>query len=68
MNDDWGAGAGGGESESVVLDLQDLLPDSGGEVVIRGVIRVSTGQGVTATGFADDHVTETSLRVVSETG
>lgn len=41
MSGDLGAGAGSGESQSVVLDLQDLLPDSGGEVVIR-----ITGLGV----------------------
>jgi len=44
-----------------VLDLKDLLPDSGGEIVIHGtglgMIGVSTGQAVTATGMADSHVT-----------
>ncbi len=47
--------------DTVVLDLKDLLPDSGGEIVIHGTgvgtIGVSTGQVVTATGMAEPHVT-----------
>lgn len=48
------------ESDTLVLDLQDLLPDSGGEIVIHGAgigLAVSTGQIVTATGTAESHVT-----------
>lgn len=49
------------ESDTVVLDLKDLLPDSGGEIVIHGaglgIIGVSTVQAVTATGMAETHVT-----------
>lgn len=48
-------------SDTVVLDLQDLLPDSGGEIVIHAArgdtIGVSTAQAVTGTGMADSHVT-----------
>lgn len=51
----------GEENETVVLDLKDLLPDSGGEIVIRsaglGIIGVSTAQTVTATGMSENHVT-----------
>lgn len=47
--------------DTVVLSLQDLLPDAGGEVVIHGVglgaVGVATDQAVTATGTADAHVT-----------
>lgn len=47
--------------DTVVLSLQDLLPDAGGEVVIHGVgvgaVGVATDQTVTATGTADAHVT-----------
>jgi hypothetical protein len=49
-----------GNAETVILDLQDLLPDSGGEIVLRGAglgLVISTGQAVTATGTADGHVT-----------
>ncbi len=52
--------AGDDESETVVLDLKDLLPDSGGEIVIHGTglgMVVSTSQTVTATGTAETHVT-----------
>jgi hypothetical protein len=48
------------DAGTIVLDLQDLLPDSGGEIVIHGAglgLAVSTGQAVTATGMADTHVT-----------
>ncbi len=55
------ASLGGDDNDSVVLDLQDLLPDSGGEIVIHsaglGIIGVSTGQTVTATGMTETHVT-----------
>lgn len=53
--------AGDADSDTVVLDLEDLLPDSGGEIVIHGaglgLIGVSTAQAVMATGTADSHVT-----------
>jgi hypothetical protein len=46
---------------TVVLELSDLLPDSGGEIVLRmtGVetLAVTTEQAVAATGLADAHVT-----------
>lgn len=49
------------DSQTIVLDLKDLLPDSGGEIVIHGaglgMISVSTAQAVTATGMTDAHVT-----------
>lgn len=49
------------DSQTIMLDLNDLLPDSGGEIVIHsaglGMIGVSTGQTVTATGMTDAHVT-----------
>lgn len=49
------------DSETVVLDLKDLLPDAGGEIVIHGsglgMIGVSTQLAVTATGTAEAHVT-----------
>lgn len=49
------------DNETVVLELKDLLPDSGGEIVIHGtglgIIGVSTSLAVTATGTADTHVT-----------
>lgn len=48
-------------TETVVLALQDLLPDSGGEIVIHGggfsAVGVATDQAVTASGTADAHVT-----------
>jgi uncharacterized protein GlcG (DUF336 family) len=48
-------------ADTVILTLQDLLPDAGGEVVIHGAgvgaVGVSTDQAVTATGTADAHVT-----------
>ncbi len=44
-----------------MLQLSDLLPDSGGEIVLRmaGVetLAVTTEQAVAATGLADAHVT-----------
>lgn len=48
------------ESETLVLDLRDLLPDSGGEIVIHGGglgLAVSTGLNLTAAGTAETHVT-----------
>ena len=48
------------EGDTLVLDLRDLLPDSGGEIVIHGAglgLTVCTGQVVTATGTAEPHVT-----------
>jgi hypothetical protein len=55
------ASLGSEKSDTVVLDLKDLLPDSGGEIVIHsaglGMIGVSTGQTVTATGMTESHVT-----------
>jgi hypothetical protein len=48
------------ESQTITLDLRDLLPDSGGEIVIRGGglgLTVNTSQAVTATGMSDAHVT-----------
>jgi hypothetical protein len=51
---------GSGEA-TVVLDLNDLLPDSGGEIVLRmtGVetLAVATDSAVAATGLAEAHVT-----------
>lgn len=45
----------------VVLALQDLLPDAGGEIVIHGAslgaVGVTTDNAVMATGMADAHVT-----------
>lgn len=47
--------------DTVVLSLQDLLPDAGGEVVIHGTgvgaVGVMTDSAVTATGTAEEHVT-----------
>lgn len=44
-----------------MLQLNDLLPDSGGEIVIRtsgmDTLAVATDQGVAATGMAEAHVT-----------
>jgi hypothetical protein len=46
---------------TVVLELNDLLPDSGGEIVLRmtgvGTLAVATDQAVAATGLAEAHVT-----------
>lgn len=65
MTDDEGISVSGSlagdDNDTMVLDLKDLLPDSGGEIVIHGaglgIIGVSTGQAVTATGMAETHVT-----------
>jgi len=49
-----------GNADMVVLALQDLLPDSGGEIVFRSAgigLVISTGQTLTATGTAEGHVT-----------
>lgn len=46
--------------DTVVLNLQDLLPDAGGEVVIHGAglaLGLATDRTVTATGTAAAHVT-----------
>jgi hypothetical protein len=49
------------ESGAVMLELSDLLPDAGGEIVVHatgvGTIGISTGQSVTASGTAEMHVT-----------
>jgi hypothetical protein len=49
------------DSAKVVLALADLLPDPGGEIVIRstgdGMIGVIAGEAITATGTAEAHVT-----------
>lgn len=48
------------ESQAITLDLQDLLPDSGGEIVIRSAglgLTVNTSQTVIAAGMSDAHVT-----------
>jgi hypothetical protein len=46
--------------DTVVLNLQDLLPDAGGEVVIHGAglaLGLATDRTMTAAGTAEAHVT-----------
>lgn len=48
------------DSEPVVLNLRDLLPDSGGEIVLHSAglgLVLSTDQTIRATGTTGSHVT-----------
>ena len=55
------------ESDSVVLELGDLLPDSSGEVVLfmgeDVSVNLLTRETITGFGIADPHVTATGLDV-----
>jgi len=63
---DFGAAAGAHE-ESLVLTMEDLLPDDAGEVVLLAdgdlPVNFLAGEGVTATGIAPEHVTAGGLDV-----
>ena len=55
------------ESDAVVLDLADLLPDEAGDVVLFAgdelPVSISAQEAVTGHGVADGHVTATGVDV-----